>query len=99
MSAGFEPYNVIMTKREERRQAEMNRGAKQVKTDMAQGLVDKLAIELDPKRKFSFHMVAYGDDARKWGVRVDFNNGQAHSENFWDFPTDELRAKIMLFGG
>lgn len=83
--------------REAQREAEKQMGAKRTKMTMAEGLVDQIAKELDRRGKFEFHLISEGFDIRQWGVRVDFGNGMAHSENFFDFPTDELRTKIMLF--
>lgn len=82
-----------------RREQEMARGRKQLKINMARGLIEEVQKSIDAGYKFEFTLLPHTEDLRQWGVRVDFKNGQAHAENWWEFPTDELRTKIMLFGG
>lgn len=80
----------------ERTRAEMARGALVTKRNMAEGLVEQIASELDPHRRFTFYLISESPDPRNWGVKVNFNNGASHAEDFSNFPTDELKAKIML---
>lgn len=86
-------------RRKEQRKAEMERGAKQTKINMAQALITEIRKSIDPDYKFSFELLHVGPDPKLWAVRVNFRNGQAHVESWWEFPSDELKAKIMLFGG
>lgn len=86
-------------RRKEQRKAETERGAKQTKINMAQALITETQKYIDADYKFSFELLHVGPDPKLWAVRVNFGNGQAHVENWWEFPTDEVKAKIMLFGG
>jgi|GEM_PF-5310822 len=84
--------------REEQRRAEMNRGANIVRRDMAQGLIDRLGNELD--QKSSFTLIWADPNPRNWEVLVAIRDtGVTHQESFWVFPSDELRAKILLVTG
>lgn len=91
-------YHEVKAERAARVEEEKRAGARMVKINMASGLIDQLQRELDPRHKFSFVLISEGFDPREWGVRVDFNNGTAHAENFFVFPSDELKTKIMLMG-
>lgn len=87
--------------REEQRKAEMSRGAKQIKIDMAEGFINKLLVEMVMKStgEFTCNLIPTSDNVRIWEVEVKRDDELIHTENFWDFPSDELRAKIMLLRG
>lgn len=84
-------YNDIIKEREARRQAEMTRGYIQVK-------IEKLMGEMDPKRRFTFQLISNGTDIRSWQVVITLRDEISLTESFFDFPTNELKTKMMLLG-
>ena len=89
-------YHEIKAERKARTEAEKERGQIAVKLTMANGVVNKLMSEMDPSRNVNGHITPNTMDIRKWVVCVDLKEGGIHEENFFDFPTDELRTKMML---
>lgn len=77
-------------------QMEMDAGRRQVHVSMATGVIEQMDKELGVKSK----LIYAGIDPREWMVETTLPKGDiTHVESFWDFPTNELKAKIMLLGG
>lgn len=77
----------------------MEAGRQLTLIDMASGLCERLSDEIDPKKKHHFRLHYKEDDFREWTVSVALNKGEEnHVEKFIDFPSDELKAKLILLG-
>ncbi len=62
---------------------------------MLNGLIDQICTDYKINR-FATILNTDGDDPRKWTITVTLKGGITHTENAWEFPTDELKAIIML---
>lgn len=94
MREGYPDYREIMNERQRRQKQELEGGRQRVLRDMAQGMIDRLGPELSMKN--SYQLISVDPDPRKWTITIYFSEGVSHTENFWDFPSDELRAMNMM---
>lgn len=91
-----------MTPKEERAlrtRQEQAYGRMKALENMTEGLLEFLMAEIDPLDKFSYVIVKEGDDFRTWEISVSKDGIEFHKEPFAVFPSEELKAKIMLLGG
>jgi len=87
--------------RDERRQAEVEHGRMVTRRNMMAGLIEE--IEGDLKKicpNIECLIVSNQDtDIRTWVVTTNHKpSGQSFQESLWDFPTTELKTKLMLLG-
>jgi hypothetical protein len=79
------------------KQQEKGLGSKLVRFSMAEGIVSQLASEIGV---VSVLIESGEDDARKWKVETKIPEiDKVYTENFWDFPSNEIKATIMLLRG
>lgn len=77
--------------------AEQAAGRRHMYKNMCEGLIEQLAQDLGG-RGITYRLVCEGPDFRYWGVRAEKEGIAFHSEDFAVFPSDELKAKVMLVG-
>lgn len=84
-------------KRAARTKAEMKAGHMAVMKNMAQGIIDQIDKELGIH---SMLVTGNDTDPRTWNVATQLPGIHIiHTESFWDFPTSELKAKVLLLRG
>jgi hypothetical protein len=81
--------------RRERRAQEMARGRKTTTMHMAEGILDQLASEFRINRTW-FTVDFSDDDARNWTITLAVPDTEPITENFFVFPSPEVRAAIAL---
>jgi hypothetical protein len=80
----------------EKRQAEMTEGRRRTTIAMMEGLVEQLCGDYGMKKE-SVHLDSSHPDIRHWTVQVELApGGVVHTESFWEFPSEELKAMLML---
>lgn len=81
----------------EKTRAEQKRGMHASAVNMCNGLVELLKGEFDPNNEFKVVLVSPVEaDFRKWSVQVYHGGDLMAEELFMDFPSDTLKATIML---
>ncbi len=81
--------------RREQRAQEMARGRKTTTIHMAEGIMDQLASEFRINRTW-FKVDFIADDARNWTITLAVPDAEPITENFFVFPSPEVRATIAL---
>lgn len=96
----FPDYLEISDPRKRKSAQEVETGRRRVLRDMAVGLINSVSIEIDPNRKFMYYLDAEGYDFREWQVIIKGHpNGSIVAKDlFCNFPTEELRATLILLG-
>lgn len=84
--------------RRERTRQEQMAGRNATYTNMITGLLEQLQSELDPGYAYRFDILKVGGDWRQWKISASRDGQVFHTEPFWDFPSDELKAKLLLIG-
>lgn len=70
-------------------------GRRLVTKNMIEGLVEQICKDYRIDRD-DVELVMTHHDPREWTVDVTLADGIKHSESAWAFPTDELKAMVML---
>jgi hypothetical protein len=82
--------------KKEKRAAEMKEGRRRTTINMMEGLVEQLCSDYGIKIE-AVQLDSSHPDIRHWTVQVELApGGVTHTESFWDFPSQELQAMLML---
>lgn len=73
----------------------MNLGRRRTCITMMEGLIEELCDDYG-FNKGAVNLDSESLDMREWEVVVGLAEGVFHRESFWVFPSDELKAMLML---
>jgi len=85
----------------ERTKREMEAGALRSKRNMSAGLVEQLVKEItggNPKWIRCFDVNLEGSKFEDWYVVFDLGDGATMRESINEFPSDRMKATLMLLG-
>lgn len=75
---------------------EMSEGGKRIRISIAQSYVSVMMAELDRTLQIGGTVTSPSNHPKDLLVTVRKDGIDLHSEPFWEFPSDELKAKIAL---
>lgn len=78
--------------------AEVKLGSMRARYNMAESFVHVLLLELDRTGRYHGKVVDEAADPRDLVVAIFNGDAEIHRESFFVFPSDELKAKILLIG-